>query len=179
MKKVAICIGHNKKHQGAVSLFLNSTEFAYNSRVAALVKAQLGTSVDLYNRKFFGSYTKEMEDLSHRVNQENYTAVIELHFNAAVPGVEGCEALHFHTSKAGQYFADTFCDAIVEEYGSRNRGAKPLSKDTDRGYGFVQKMKAPAIIVEPFFGSNREALEFVNVKRYADTLTCWIEEQML
>ena len=175
MKKVAICIGHNKKHQGAVSLFLNSTEFAYNSRVAALIKKELGSKVDLYNRKFLGSYTKEMEDLSHRVNKENYTAVIELHFNSAVPSASGCEALYFNGSQAGKYFADTFCDAIVKEYGSRNRGAKPLSTDTNRGYGFVQKMKAPAVIVEPFFGSHIEALDFLNVKRYAETLTQWIE----
>src|SRR5690606_9768909 len=172
--KVAICIGHNSKNKGAFSLYLNQTEFDYNTRIANIVKQQL-PNVELFNRYNAWGYTKEIENLAARVNRKDFDLVVELHFNAAVPSAEGYEALYYHKSTKGNKYAESFCEAIGNEYGGINRGTKPLSQDTDRGFLFVQKMKAPAIILEPFFGSNKEATKFINAQRYADTLAKWIK----
>lgn len=175
--KVAICIGHNSRHKGAFSLYLNATEFDYNTRIARLVKGQLNDHVEVFNRYYAWGYNKEIQNLADRVNRKVFDLVVELHFNAAAPSAEGYEALYFHTSKKGKEYAKSFCEAMGNEYGGINRGAKPLSKDTDRGFLFVQKMKAPAIILEPFFGSNKEATKFINAQRYADTLVSWLKKE--
>jgi len=158
--KVAICIGHNSRNKGAFSLYLNQSEFDYNTRIANLVKQQI--DVEIFNRYKTTGYTKEIENLALRVNRKEFDLVVELHFNAAAPTAEGYEALYFHTSTKGKEYAKSFCNAIGNEFGGVNRGAKPLSKDTDRGFLFVQKMNAPALILEPFFGSNKEATKFIN-----------------
>ncbi|OBQ56091.1 N-acetylmuramoyl-L-alanine amidase [Tamlana sp. s12] len=172
--KIAICIGHNKINKGAFSLYLNDSEFDYNTRVANYVKDYFGDSLDVYNRIKSSGYKEEISNLAERVNKVDYDLVMELHFNAAIPQAKGVEALYFYSSRKGKRFAKGFCEAVKMEYGSSSRGAKPLRKDSDRGFGFVQKIKAPAIILEPFFGSNVEAKKFMDAKRYANTLINWI-----
>lgn len=173
--KVAICIGHNSRNKGAFSLYLNQSEFDYNTRIAKLVKDEMPDCIEVFNRFYENSYSREIENLAKRVNLNEFDLVVELHFNAAVPSARGCEALYYHNSILGKKYADSFCEAITYEYFSENRGSKPLSLETDRGFLFVQKMKAPAIILEPFFGSNSEAKNFINAQRYADTIVKWLK----
>lgn len=154
--KIAICIGHNEVNKGAFSLYIKQPEWDYYRAIAERMR----DVADIYYRQYVGSYNQEISNLAKAVNKQNYDLVIELHFNAAVPSANGCEALYYKNSIKGRAAAKLYCEVIKTNYGSRNRGAKSLSKDTDRGFLFLQKMKAPAIIVEPFFGSNKEALEF-------------------
>lgn len=153
---------------------MGTTEYLFNTRVASLVQEKL-KDVYVFTRKWQNSYTKEITELANRVNKEQFDLVVELHFNSSITGANGVEALYFHKSKQGSMIAENYCEAIVMEYGSKNRGAKPLSASNQNGFGFVQKMKAPAIILEPFFGSHKEALEFNNVERYANTMVKWLE----
>ena len=41
----------------------------------------------------------------------------------------------------------------------RSNGLKPLTSTSDRGYASVFYPKAPTILIEPFFGSNKEDCE--------------------
>lgn len=172
--KVAICVGHNHKQKGAFSKRLNQSEYDYNNRVAKLVQEKIPNS-EIFNRKYLGGYNTEMEDLAKRVNAKDFDLAIELHFNSLNEQSNGCEALYFHKSVKAKKHAESFCETIVMEYGIKNRGIKALSNSNQNGFGFVKKINAPAIVLEPFFGSNIEANNFINVQRYADTIVRWIE----
>ncbi|MCB0460341.1 MAG: N-acetylmuramoyl-L-alanine amidase [Flavobacteriaceae bacterium] len=172
--KIALCIGHNSIAQGAKSPFLGTTEYLFNNRVAILVQQKL-EGVEIFTRKWQNSYVKEITELSNRVNQKSFDLAFELHFNSSMTGANGVEALYFHKSTKGKSLAESFCETIEMEYSSKNRGAKPLSGTNQNGFGFVQKMKAPAIILEPFFGSHKEALDYINVERYANAIVKWLQ----
>jgi len=50
--------------------------------------------------------------------------------------------------------ASLFCEAMHLEMGYKDRGVKLMSKGN--GFGFLQKTKGDALLLEPFFGSNKE-----------------------
>lgn len=173
--KVAIVIGHNSRGQGKFSKFLNATEYEYNTRVANIIKDELGKDATVFNRRQNNGYNAEITELAKRVNSQHFDLAIELHFNAFNEKANGCEALYFHKSLIGKEYAASFCKAIHDEYGAINRGAKFLNSESQNGYGFLQKMKAPALILEPFFGDHPEAEKFINVHRYACVIVEWIK----
>lgn len=173
--KIAICIGHNSKSRGVFSRFLDATEFEYNHRVADLIRNMMCDDVDVYYRYRKNGYNTEISELANRVNKKDYDLAIELHFNAFNGKSNGCEALYFHKSAKGKEYAESFCKVIEDEYESINRGAKSLNSDNQNGFGFVQRIKAPALILEPFFGDHPEAEKFINVHRYSCTVVEWIK----
>jgi len=160
---VAVVVGHDTIEQGAFSNLLKQSEFAYNSEVAKLI------GFDTYFRDTKGSYPTKMAELSKRINAKKYDLVIELHFNSFNAIANGCEALFFQGSVKGQRFAEMFTARIVQEYGTKPRGAKPrIAKD--RGGLFLKSINAPCIILEPFFGDNKEALLFKCHSKYAEII---------
>jgi N-acetylmuramoyl-L-alanine amidase len=161
--KVAIVVGHDKVEQGAFSNLLKKSEFAYNSEVAKL------TGWDTYFRDTKGGYSTKIAELSKRINDKNYDLVIELHFNSFNAVVNGCEALYFKGSVKGQRFAEMFVSRIVQEYGTFPRGAKSRIV-TDLGGLFLKSINAPCIILEPFFGDNKETLLFKCESKYAEII---------
>lgn len=170
--KIALCIGHNSINQGAKSLYLNESEWVYNKEIAEC----MDDVCDIYYRSNGGGYKNEIKRLANQVNQKDYDLVMEMHYNAAVPEASGCEALYFHSSIKGKEYAEKFCQTITQNYLTKNRGAKPVSSENQRGYYFLQKMKAPAIILEPFFGTNNEALLFKDKYLYEQILRKYIIE---
>ena len=78
-----------------------------------------------------------------------------------------------YVSKKGKEYAQAISEGIAKEYDTTirgDKGARALVNREDRGYWFTYLMKAPAVIVEPFFGSNEEALKFKDEKQYACAL---------
>jgi len=161
--KVAIVVGHDKVEQGAFSNLLKKSEFAYNSEVAKLI------GFDTYFRDTKGGYSTKIAELSKRIKAKNYDLVIELHFNSFNAIANGCEALYFQGSVKGQRFAEMFVSRIVQEYGTTPRGAKSRI-ESDRGGLFLKSINAPCIILEPFFGDNKEALLFKCESKYAEII---------
>lgn len=172
--KIAICVGHNSRNKGAFSKYLNQTEFDYNKRVAEILKKISCNDVQIFYRKWQNGYNKEISELANKVNKHNFDLALELHFNSYNTIANGAEALYFHKSKIGLELATAFSQRISFIYDIENRGAKPLKNESQNGFGFVQKLKAPALILEPFFGDNKEAEKFINVQKYAETLNDWI-----
>ena len=165
MNKIAFVVGHDIKEQGAFSFHLKKTEFVYHSEVASHLP------FDIYWRNpDIKGYKSKMQDLANRINKQDYSAVIELHFNSATPTANGCEALFFGGSAIGKRWSQVYVDKIVQAYGMRNRGVLAITSESQRGYWFLKLMKAPAIILEPFFGSNPESLKFEDTKKYAEEL---------
>lgn len=165
MKKVAFVIGHTAKDGGAFSRLLKTNEFdLFNS-----LYFELKTLGDVFTHDpKIDSYTKRQTDTSKKT--VSYDIVFELHFNASGTGkVQGCEALYFVNSKSGEELAEDFCKIWSLKSGIPNRFAKEIDKG-GRGYGFLQKTKGTAVILEPFFGDNFDDCKKWNKERFIDTL---------
>lgn len=172
--KIAIVVGHTPKgDQGAYSPHLQKSEQPFNLGVAANALKELAPNTyDVYTHTIQGYYERQ-KALATLLNGKAYDLVIELHFNAASPLANGTECLYWFASKKGKEYAQAISAGIAKEYGTTirgDKGARALVNKEDRGYWFTYLPKAPAVIVEPFFGSNEEALKFKDEKRYACVL---------
>ncbi len=157
MIKLAIVVGHNVASSGVTVVHpINQSEFDFNSEIAEIMFQQAG-SYNLEVKVFFrieqNSYTNEINQVYAEVNEWNADFSIELHFNAFDAKVIGTEVLSSGTSESLRY-ANLTQTKLLELYrpsGDGDRGVNILVSG-DRGYQSVIAGKAPAIIVEPFFG---------------------------
>ena len=157
---VAICVGHSRQGDtGAVSCG-GINEWTYNKKVAEYLKSDLqeyGISsfiVDTYGGTY-GSYTSAMNWLTKHLKEQKASIAVELHFNAADnEKAEGMEMLYWHSSRIGLSLAEYLLRGCKRFFPLvKNRGIKKIIKG-DRGATFLRKTHCPAIISEPFFGSN-------------------------
>lgn len=168
--KVAIIIGHNSYDQGARAIIplLGSTiltsEFDFNTIIAALLEHQLQQTsrihAAIFTRVSLATYAQEIDECYRRVNAFAPDLSVELHFNAAAQHATGSETFH-SWSKESELLARHVQAQIVDHLGLPNRGIK-LLRNEDRGGRSLYAGKAPAILVEPFFGSNRADCQRVN-----------------
>lgn len=173
IKKVAIVVGHTAGSKGAKSPYLPA-EYDYNLEVANKLK-QYGCNYDVFTHRTYSvGYYNMWRETANKINSQNYDLVIELHYNAASPVAHGTETLHYFNSKKGKKYAQIFSQQISEDFGTKLRGiqgAKPLVNKNDRGFYAVYSPKPPALIVEPFFGSNEaESNLFRDTNKYAESL---------
>ena len=160
--KLAIIVGHNSKAQGAVRVTDGVTEYSWNSALAEEIEA-LGPDVRIFYRTKGGGYSAEIDRVYSEVNDWGATASVELHFNAASDErVAGCETL-----SSGSSGSTVLCEALqarmVAVMGGRDRGVKVVSKD-DRGGRSLWAGKAPAALIEPYFGSNPDSCDLADAK---------------
>jgi N-acetylmuramoyl-L-alanine amidase len=176
---VGLVIGHttNGLDKGAFSKFLGLSESEYWVRVLAMMPSfHQGMTITCYahsNNKSYDYYKRQLET-SSIMNRQNFDLVAELHFNSATPSANGVETLYYFSSKKGKIAAEIFSYAVHENYESKLRGvngAKALVNKDDRGARFVMMQKAPAIVFEPFFGSNEdECKEFADYSKMKNTI---------
>lgn len=174
LKKIALIIGHTKnKDKGAYSETLKQTEFDYNLQVAEALKSIKPEMFDIHIHEIQDYYQRQ-KGMAYKLNQKSYDLVIEMHFNAASPTAHGTETLYYFNSIKGKKYAEIMSKQISDDFSTKLRGvngAKALVNKNDRGYWFVYLPKAPAIMLEPFFGSNSEESEkFKDVTKYACTI---------
>lgn len=167
--KAAIIIGHDKFSPGAYSPYLRTSEYMYHSEAATYLSC-----FDIYKRPIGGGYKTQMQLLANEINEKDYDLVIELHYNAFNKEANGCEAVIYPGSKA-RLKAQEYCNMVSEKYDVKNRGVKEATEG-GRGWWFLKLMKAPAIILEPFFGDNPEALKFHNQGVYAELIKQWLNK---
>jgi N-acetylmuramoyl-L-alanine amidase len=171
MRKAAILIGHTKDSKGAYSKWLPS-EFDYNIQVAEELKKINPSLYTVYTHdSYLGGYYAMEKRTAETINKEDFSIVLELHYNSASPLAHGTECCYWFASKKGKEYAQKISEEISQRLDTTNRGIKALYNKNDRGYWFTYLMKAPAVIVEPFFGSNEfDALKFQDPKKYASVL---------
>ncbi len=156
--RVAICVGHSRKgDSGAVSVG-NVSEWRYNREVAVILKEKLkqrgiySVVIDDYPAS---SYMAAMRACAAEVDKHDVDIAIELHFNSySSSSAEGFEYLHYESSAEGKRLALCLEKAhvgVVQP--QKNRGIKAIGPE-GRGSGFLRLVKPPAVICEPFFGSN-------------------------
>lgn len=156
--KVAICVGHSRIGDKGARSVGGVSEWTYNSKVAKLLAKQLehrGISsvvIDDYPSK---SYTGAMKWVAEEISKHKADIAIELHFNSSSSSsAEGYEYLYYAHSAQGKRLA--LC--LQREHQSKvtsqkDRGAQPLERGA-RGGQFLVRVGPPAVICEPFFGSN-------------------------
>lgn len=155
--KLAIVVGHNAKSQGAVRSDTGESEFVYNSKMAKYME-EIAEDYDLDLKVFYrtagGGYTAEIRRVYAEVDKWGADASIELHFNSAGdPTASGTETLTSGSPKS-TILAQEVQMEMVETLGLRNRGIIVRNERTKgRGYESLVTGKAPAILIEPFFGS--------------------------
>lgn len=168
--KTAIVVGHTTgADKGAYSNYLKLSEQPFNAMVAAALKKLGPERYDVYTHNLQNYYERE-KFLADKLNKLNYDLVIELHFNAASESANGTEVCYYYASNKGKTAAQFIAAGMSVAYDTKlrgDKGARALVNKNDRGYWFVYLPKAPAIILEPFFGSNPESLKFADVERYA------------
>lgn len=183
MSVIGICIGHSRSgDKGAVNTD-GVSEHAFNSEVGHLTAELLrkeGHTVHVIAEYSGGSYSSAIHWASDRLTKLGATVAVELHFNSAGPHAEGHEWLHWHRSAKGQMLASCFNQTFKEFFPkARVRGIKPADKES-RGSLFLRITRCPAIILEPFFGSNKKETELYTRNKpalasaYAKALTDYL-----
>lgn len=174
---IALCIGHSRKIKGrydggAYSPFLKQNERDFNLEVADIVARNLdrmGEDCHVISDYAGNGYGLAMFDVAKKVQSIHASIAVELHFNSASPSANGHEWLYWHSSVTGKKLAQAFSDTFSDDFpGIKSRGLKALAPG-DRGAEFVKLTHCPAILVEPFFGSNENDCALITPTRVAES----------
>ncbi len=152
--KIAIVVGHNARRQGAVSVD-GTSEFEFNSQLAEIIKDHDPDDVGIFHRISGGGYSREIDRVYAAVDRSGARCSIELHFNGSSdPRASGVLTLSSGSSGSLILAAGVQdkCLAVME---TRDRGVEVRTRH-QRGGRSLWQGKAPAIMAEPFFGSNAE-----------------------
>ena len=160
MNKVAFVIGHNKNDKGAYSKELGFSEWDYWNYFYINNLCHLG---DLFNHSLSSSYTSRQKSMSNLT--KDYDLVFELHFNAGPLSANGVEAIIYSGNNKMKIIAELYCKLMSDKLSLSNRGCK--EKISGNGFGFLKLTKGDAILLEPFFGSNKSDCNKYRHKEHA------------
>lgn len=165
---IAICVGHSRGDGGAVSVG-GVNEWNYNRKLGRLIVNDLqerGFAAVLVDRYEQTSYTPAMTALAATLKAMAAECAVELHFNSASSSsATGHEWLHWHSSVAGRALAQCMERRMAETFPEhRRRYLKPI-RSGDRGSDFLRRTHCPAVLCEPFFGSNAVDWELATTHR--------------
>jgi N-acetylmuramoyl-L-alanine amidase len=159
--KIALIIGHSHKAQGAVNPDSGLTEFRFNEKLAENVRAKLA----YMGQDAVLVYRESYKDLPEKVNALSPDLIVSFHCNAFNTEATGTETLFFTGSENGSILAKEIQKRIVNLLELPDRGIKP-KQPGDRGAYLLQKTKAPAVILEPFFIDNLQDLKRALINEY-------------
>lgn len=154
---IALCIGHSRRNDsGAVSTG-GVSEWSYNSQLAPMIDCVLhayGWNAIVIDRYDASGYSAAMSWLAAELRERNVRAALELHFNSSDnSAARGHEWLCWHTSSGGFALAEALNQSFRGSVsGLPARGVKKRS--SGNGSAFLRGTHCPAVIGEPFFGSN-------------------------
>lgn len=154
--KLAIVVGHNFISQGAVRKDTGESEFVWNEKLARRIKKlgfQHGLKVNIFLRKPANSYKEEITRVYNEVDEWKPDGSIELHFNSVESAAAtGTETLSSGTAKS-LLLAEHVQREMVSALRLKDRGIITRARQ-ERGGGALHAGLAPAILIEPFFGSS-------------------------
>ena len=155
--RLALVIGHNAKSGGAIRRDTGENEYSWNGRLAKMMHAlapEYGLETKIFRRKAGVSYYRQIKAVYTSVDRWEADGSIELHFNgSANPKANGVETLSSGSTRS-LLLASAVQNEMVETIGLKDRGVKVRGRN-QRGGLSLHKGRTPAIIGEPFFGSNR------------------------
>lgn len=167
MARVALVLGHSRGAPGARLLQTAIHEWHWNAELLPRLRDELaarGVEALAFER-LDGSYETAMRQLCDAINATNPDLVVELHFNGGTQS--GAEVLHWPGSARGREAAERLSQAVADAIGIRNRGAVAQARSWATAelvdghlvpagppLWILCLTRAPAVIVEPFFGGN-------------------------
>ena len=184
--KLAIQAGHTKG-TGAVG-FGGYKEHYFNTRVVeqmVLLAPKMGINLLVTHRDPSLGYGAGVRKTAKAIKKFQADLCLELHFNAASPSARGCEILYFWGSRRSKHAARCMAgslDFMMQDLdvpmrgksGARSLWYRSANKEkaySGRGGYYVYKTPCPALILEPFFGSNKHEMTVFsdpkNIKRLA------------
>lgn len=153
MGKIALVVGHNAAAQGAVRATDGRTEFDWCGSLAAAVLACQPGQYKVFRRPAGLGYGAEIRTVYADVDAWGADASVELHFNGGPDDATGTETLTSGSARS-RILAGHIQTGMCGALGLRDRGMITRGK-TDRGGASLFAGRAPAVLIEPYFGSNR------------------------
>lgn len=154
--RLAVVVGHNHRAKGADSPWL-PPEYDFNSvQAQRIADAAMRSKVNvrIFYRTPGGGYVREIERVYDEVDAWGPDYSVELHYNSARLEAQGTETLRAPTS-GSRRLAEAIHPHVLRIFGRRDRGIKML-REGKRGFHAVMAGRAPAIIIEPAFGSSEQ-----------------------
>jgi len=165
--KIAIVIGHNAKAQGAVRCTDGRTEFDCNGELAELIRSHDKSNGRIFKRITGGGYSAEIGRVYSASDSWGADCTFELHFNCSVnPAANGCLMLSSGT-RGSMALAEAMQAHCVAVLGNADRGVRIIGR-RDRGGRSLWQGRAPAVLIEPYFGSN--PAECLTAEQHKDEL---------
>lgn len=151
--KLAVVVGHSSISGGAIRVTDNVREWDWNRHLAKLILNHSPNEIKIFYRTTGGGYSVEIDRVYKEVDAWGATCSVELHFNSVGDAsAKGTETLTSGTT--GSVKLATLMQAgMVNALGFRDRGLLRLARK-DRGGRSLWQGKAPAALLEPYFGSN-------------------------
>lgn len=154
--KIFLNAGHGGTDPGACSKS-GTREADITAKICSILGARLKANyypVEIYQQN------SSVFEVSRVENKSGATCFISIHCNASTnPLAHGVETLYCSTSTKGKQLAEIMQDCLVKGTGLSNRGIKPR---TD--LHVLNRTKAPAILVETAFISNKNEETILKIK---------------
>ena len=150
---IAITVGHRQSSQGARNTD-GVTEWTGNAPICQAIAEHLTSWGHIADVLYRPDSPDGMVLLVAQLNRRGYDVAVELHFNSfSSAAATGSEVLYHHASQDGLLLALSVQTRMVDALGLPDRGVKRIY-DRERGWSYLSGTSMPAIIVEPYFGSN-------------------------
>ena len=167
--RIALVVGHNSKARGAVRITDGVTEYEWNGLLAREIAVLNPARYRIFRRYPGLGYAAEISRVYQEVDDWGASASIELHFNAGRGGATGTETLTSGTPKSLR-LASLLQSSMVVSLELRNRGLVKRGRH-ERGGLSLWAGRAPAALIEPYFGSNSKdcaAADMIQLARAID-----------
>ncbi len=165
--KIGIVVGHNSRAQGARRVTDGRSEFDWNGELAGLIQAHQPGFIRVFRREFGGGYSAEIDRVYAATDAWGADLTIELHFNGnRDPKANGCLMLS-SGSEGSLRLASALLYRCQHVLQNTARGVRKVSRK-DRGGRSLWQGRAPAVLTEPYFGSN--AAECLDAEIHMDEL---------
>lgn len=157
--KLGVIVGHTNNSKGAWSDTLGQAEYTWNRHLAELIE-DIATSVEI---KTFLRDGHGIAGAYAASDAFGANLTVELHFNASHNDqATGTGVLYYPGSKNGRRFSKFLFDELSQVLGLRDwpKGSGGVvtpfqaSGQQRRGLRSLSAGRAPAALIEPFFGSN-------------------------
>lgn len=155
---VGICVGHSRLGDNGAQSVSGTQEWQYNKKLSELLRLELrrrNINCVVFSSYQGAGYGSAMAWIATQLNLFNVDFAVELHFNSSDnPQANGYEFLYWNTSKRGKKICQIFQQIFQKKYpNNTDRDIKALTLKS-RGALFTRLTTMPAVILEPFFGSN-------------------------
>ena len=148
--RIALVIGHNARQPGAVRVTDDVPEYRWNGQLAGAIAALAPDRYRIVHRTYGAG---EIARAYAEVDKLGVDASVELHFNSAADfRATGTETLTSGTRNSVR-LATAMQHHMVRALGLRDRGLLVRGRG-DRGGASLWTGVPPAVLIEPYFGSN-------------------------